>query len=92
MVSEPLSDFSIQRVKDQEFEFEIQKKSDSPTLTLKVCFEVTNNEMEYESCIIRFQATMELKTIAEDSSLVISRSKGKWKVKDQNPFNLDQVK
>ena len=32
MVSEPLSDFPIQRVKDQEFEFKIQKKSGSPTL------------------------------------------------------------
>ena len=52
-------------------------------LTLKLYFEVTNNEMEYEPCIIRLQATMELKTEAEDSSLVILRLNGKWKVKDQ---------
>ena len=61
-------------------------------LTLELCFEVTNNEKEFELCIIRFQATIELKTEADDSSLVISRSNGKWKVKDQNSFNLDQVK
>ena len=52
-------------------------------LTLELCFEVTNNEKEFELCIIRFQATIELKTEAEDSSLVILRSNGKWKVKDQ---------
>ena len=61
-------------------------------LTLELCFEVTNNEKEFDPCIVRFQATIELKTEADDSSLVISRSNGKWKVKDQNPFNLDQVK
>ena len=52
-------------------------------LTLKLYFEVANNETEYEVCIIRPQATIGLKTEAEDSSLVISWSNGKWKVKDQ---------
>ena len=52
-------------------------------LTLKLYFEVANNETEYELCIIRLQAIMELKTEVEDSSLVISWLNGKWKVKDQ---------
>ena len=46
-------------------------------LTLELCFEVTNSETEYELCIIRLQAAIELKAEAEDSTLVISRSNGK---------------
>ena len=50
-------------------------------LTLKLYFEVTNSETEYELCIIRLQAAIELKAEAEDSTLVISRSNGKWKIR-----------
>ena len=55
-------------------------------LAFKLCFEVTNNEAEYEACIIGLQAAIELNVdvmeVIGDSALVISQSKGDWKVRD----------
>ena len=42
------------------------------SLTLKLCFGVTNNEAEYEARIIGLQATIELNAeVIGDSALVI---------------------
>ena len=45
-------------------------------LAFKLCFGVTNNEAEYEACIIGLQAAIELKAdvmeVIRDSALVIS--------------------
>ena len=55
-------------------------------LAFKLYFGVTNNEAEYEACIIGLQAAIELKAdvmeVIRDSAIVIAQLKEDWKVRD----------
>ncbi|XP_028124375.1 uncharacterized protein LOC114321408 [Camellia sinensis] len=54
-------------------------------LPFKLRFKVSNNENEYEACIVGLEAALELGTIRldviEDSSLVVSQANRDWNVK-----------
>ena len=54
-------------------------------LAFNLRFIVSNNETEYEACIARLKAVLELVTkrldVIRDSNLVVSQAKGDWKVK-----------
>ena len=55
-------------------------------LAFKLHFRVSNNEAEYEACIARLEAALELGAkrldVIGDSNLVVSQAKGDWKVKE----------
>ena len=54
--------------------------------TAKLCFECTNNVVEYEACVLGLQAVIEKKikslNVYGDSALVICQLKGEWETKD----------
>ena len=56
-------------------------------LAFKLRFKVSNNEVEYETCIVGLEATLELVAkqldVIGDSNLVVSQAKGDWKVKEE---------
>ncbi|XP_058217341.1 uncharacterized protein LOC131328411 [Rhododendron vialii] len=55
-------------------------------LSYKLRYEVTNNQAEYEACIARMEASLELGAkrveVIGDSNLVVSQARGDWKVKE----------
>ncbi|XP_058185736.1 uncharacterized protein LOC131302962 [Rhododendron vialii] len=56
-------------------------------LAFKLNFEVTNNEIEYEACIVGFEAALKIGVkvleVIGDSHLVVSQANGDWRVKDE---------
>ncbi|XP_074301269.1 uncharacterized protein LOC141632640 [Silene latifolia] len=56
-------------------------------LSVKLDFSVTNNEAEYEPCILGLQAAIALAVrnlrVYGDSSLIITQILGKWKVRSE---------
>ncbi|XP_074299845.1 uncharacterized protein LOC141631017 [Silene latifolia] len=63
-------------------------------LSVKLDFSVTNNEVEYEACILGLQAAIALGVrnlrVYGDSSLIINQILGKWKVRSEG-FSLYQT-
>ncbi|XP_012070163.1 uncharacterized protein Mb2253c-like [Jatropha curcas] len=67
--------------------------------SIKLAFQVTNNEAEYEACIVGFEATLRIQvkhlTVYGDSILIASQALKKWKIKEQRlvPYlrRLDQL-
>ena len=55
-------------------------------LAFKLNFEVTNNQSEYEACIVGMEAALEIGVkrleVVGDSNLVVSQANGEWKVKE----------
>ncbi|XP_058211663.1 uncharacterized protein LOC131323841 [Rhododendron vialii] len=64
-------------------------------LAFKLNFEVTNNQAEYEACIVGMEAAIEIGIekleVMGDSNLVISQANGDWKVKEEKlkPYHQD---
>ncbi|XP_058219254.1 uncharacterized protein LOC131329863 [Rhododendron vialii] len=64
-------------------------------LAFKLNFEVTNNQVEYEACIIGMEAAIEIGIekleVVGDSNLVVSQANGDWKVKEEKlkPYHQD---
>jgi len=56
-------------------------------MTTRLCFDYTNNIIEYEACAMGIQATIDLKVVClnvyGDSALVIHQIKGEWETRDQ---------
>ena len=56
--------------------------------TARLCFDCTNNMVEYEACIMGLKAAIVLRitflSVYGDSSLVISQVKGEWDTKHLN--------
>ena len=56
--------------------------------TARLCFNCTNNMVEYEVCILGLKATIDLRikllSVYGDSALVISQVKGEWDTKHPN--------
>ncbi|XP_050895265.1 uncharacterized protein LOC127101878 [Lathyrus oleraceus] len=54
--------------------------------TARLCFNFTNNMVEYEACIFGIEATIDLRIkileVYGDSALVISQVRGDWEVRD----------
>ncbi|XP_058208155.1 uncharacterized protein LOC131321165 [Rhododendron vialii] len=65
------------------------------SLAFKLNFEVTNNQAEYEACIVGMEATIEIGIkkleVMGDSNLVVSQANGEWKVKEEKlkPYHQD---
>ncbi|XP_058219946.1 uncharacterized protein LOC131330397 [Rhododendron vialii] len=53
----------------------------------KLNFEVTNNQAEYEACIVGMEVAIEIgiekSEVVGDSNLVVSQANGDWKVKEE---------
>jgi len=64
-------------------------------LAFKLNFEVTNNQAEYEACLIGMEAALEVGVkkleVIGDSNLVVSQANGDWKVKEEKlkPYHKD---
>ncbi|KAH7855721.1 hypothetical protein Vadar_028116 [Vaccinium darrowii] len=64
-------------------------------LAFKLNFEVTNNQSEYEACIVGMEAALEIGAkrleVIGDSNLVVSQANGDWKVKEDKlkPYHKD---
>ena len=77
----------------------ISPDSSHVPLAFKLNFEVTNNQAEYEACIVGMEAALAIGAkkleIIGDSALVVSQAKGEWKVKEKKlkPYhqNLDAL-
>ena len=56
--------------------------------TSRLCFNCTNNMVEYEACIMGLKAAIDLRikflSVFGDSALVISQIKGEWDTKYPN--------
>ena len=56
--------------------------------TTKLCFDCTNNMVEYEACIMGIKAAIDLRikflSVYGESALVISQVKGEWDTKHLN--------
>ncbi|XP_058208175.1 uncharacterized protein LOC131321188 [Rhododendron vialii] len=56
-------------------------------LAFKLNFEVTNNQAEYEACIVGMEAAIEIGIekleVVGDSNLVVSQANGDWKVNEE---------
>ncbi|XP_058189210.1 uncharacterized protein LOC131306800 [Rhododendron vialii] len=56
-------------------------------LAFKLNFEVTNNEAEYEACIVGMRVALEIGVkileVVGDSNLVVSQANGEWRVRDK---------
>jgi len=56
-------------------------------VSVKLCFECTNNAAEYEACILGLEAALELKIrkidVYGDSMLIICQVKGEWQTKEE---------
>ncbi|XP_050920179.1 uncharacterized protein LOC127137800 [Lathyrus oleraceus] len=63
----------------------------------RLCFEYTNNIVEYETCILGIEVAIDtrIKTLEVygDSTLVIYQVKGEWETRDENliPYRSDIV-
>lgn len=61
--------------------------------TARLCFDCTNNMVEYEACIYGLEAVIDLRIkileVYGDSALVISQVKGDWETRDSKliPYN-----
>ncbi|XP_028097425.1 uncharacterized protein LOC114297228 [Camellia sinensis] len=57
-------------------------------LAFKLLFKLSNNETEYEACIVGLEAALELRAIRlnviGDSNLVVSHANRDWKFKEEN--------
>jgi len=55
-------------------------------ITARLCFDCTNNIVEYEACVMGIRAVIELKVkrlnVYGDSALVIHQVKGEWETRD----------
>jgi len=55
-------------------------------MTARLCFECTNNIVEYEACVMGIRAAIEMKierlNVYGDSTLVIHQVKGEWETRD----------
>lgn len=53
---------------------------------MRLCFDYTNNVVEYETCILGLQAPVESKVrkleVYDDSALVIYQIKGEWETRE----------
>ncbi|XP_058223145.1 uncharacterized protein LOC131332853 [Rhododendron vialii] len=64
-------------------------------LAFKLNFEVTNNQVEYEACIVGMEAAIEIGIekleVVGDSNLAVSQANGDWKVKEEKlkPYHQD---
>ncbi|KAH7834736.1 hypothetical protein Vadar_019075 [Vaccinium darrowii] len=64
-------------------------------LAFKLNFEVTNNQAEYEACIVGMEAALEIGVkrleVVGDSNLVVSQANGEWKVREDKlkPYHKD---
>lgn len=64
-------------------------------LSFKLNFEVTNNQAEYEACIVGMEAAFEIGVkkleVVGDSNLVLSQANGDWKVREEKlkPYHKD---
>ncbi|KAH7838736.1 hypothetical protein Vadar_030466 [Vaccinium darrowii] len=64
-------------------------------LSFKLNFEVTNNQAEYEACIVGMEAALEIGVkkmeVVGDSNLVVSQANGDWKVREEKlkPYHKD---
>ncbi|XP_050875280.1 uncharacterized protein LOC127078909 [Lathyrus oleraceus] len=58
--------------------------------TARLCFDCTNNMVEYEACIYDIEATIDLRIkileVYGDSALVIRQVKGDWETQDSKLF------
>ena len=58
------------------------------SFTARLCFNCTNNMVEYEACITGLRPAIDLRikflSVFGDSALVISQIKGEWDVKHPN--------
>ena len=56
--------------------------------TTRLCFDCTNNVVEYEACVIGFEATVDLKIkileVYGDSALVVYQVRGDWDTRHPN--------
>ncbi|XP_073261648.1 uncharacterized protein [Populus alba] len=56
-------------------------------ISVKLCFECTNNTAEYEACILGLEVALELKIrkidVYGDSMLIICQVKGEWQTKEE---------
>ncbi|XP_074299772.1 uncharacterized protein LOC141630936 [Silene latifolia] len=100
-ISDYLADFPVSEDKQEAYDFpdeEIFVTDDDywqlffddgahAPLSVKLDFSVTNNEAEYEACILGLRAAAALRIknlrVYGDSSLVINQILGKWKVKSE---------
>ena len=66
----------------------ISPKGFHTPFTARLCFDCTNNMVEYEACIFGLKAAIDLGikslNIFGDSTLVISQIKGEWDTKHPN--------
>ncbi|XP_058181232.1 uncharacterized protein LOC131299670 [Rhododendron vialii] len=64
-------------------------------LAIKLNFDVTNNQAEYEACIVGMEAALTLGVekleVIGDSNLVVSQANGNWKVREEKlkPYHQD---
>ncbi|XP_058185840.1 uncharacterized protein LOC131303068 [Rhododendron vialii] len=64
-------------------------------LAFKLNFEVTNNQAEYEACIVGMEAAIKIGIekleVVRDSNLEVSQANGDWKVKEEKlkPYHQD---
>ncbi|KAI8537836.1 hypothetical protein RHMOL_Rhmol09G0055000 [Rhododendron molle] len=64
-------------------------------LAFKLNFDVTNNQAEYEACIVGMEAALTLGVekleVIGDSNLVVSQANGDWKVREERlkPYHQD---
>ena len=60
------------------------------SFTARLRFDCTNNIAEYEACIMGLKSAISLRinflNVFEDSTLVISQTKGEWDTKHPNPI------
>ncbi|KAI8571794.1 hypothetical protein RHMOL_Rhmol01G0146700 [Rhododendron molle] len=67
-------------------------------LAFKLNFDVTNNQAEYEVCIVGMEAALTLDVekleVISDSNLVVSQANGDWKVREEKlkPYHQDLEK
>jgi ribonuclease HI len=56
-------------------------------ITARLCFDFTNNIVEYEACTLGLEATLETKVkilkVFGDSALVILQLRGEWETRDE---------
>ena len=63
--------------------------------TARLCFNCTNNMVEYKACIMGLKAAIDLGikslSVFGDSALVISQIKGEWDTKHPKPHPLQRT-
>ena len=65
----------------------VTPEGDHLPMAVKLAFEVTNNEAEYEACLAGLEAAQNLKIshleVYGDSNLIVSQALGKWKIREE---------